>query len=99
MIHIAIVEDDFNERKAIINGIEFVKESEKIEISIDEFENPVLLLSSYKPIYDIVLMDIDMPKMNGFDASVELRKIDKTVLLIFVTNLAQYAIKGYEVDA
>ena len=99
MIHIAIVEDDFNERKAIINGIEFVKESEKIEISIDEFENPVLLLSSYKPIYDIVLMDIDMPKMNGFDASVELRKIDKTVLLIFVTNLAQYAIKGYEVEA
>jgi len=44
-------------------------------------------------------MDIDMPKMNGLDACQQLRKKDKTVLLIFITDLAQYAIKGYSVDS
>lgn len=40
-----------------------------------------------------------MPLINGFDASVELRKKDKKVVLIFITNLNQYAIKGYSVNA
>lgn len=37
--------------------------------------------------------------MNGMDAAVELRKRDKTVSIIFITNLVQYAQRGYEVDA
>jgi DNA-binding LytR/AlgR family response regulator len=44
-------------------------------------------------------MDIDMPHMNGMVAAEKLREIDPSVMLIFVTNLAQFAIKGYEVSA
>ena len=40
-----------------------------------------------------------MPNMNGLEASKKLREIDKTVCLIFITTLAQYAVKGYEVNA
>lgn len=47
----------------------------------------------------MVFMDIQMPKMNGIDGAVELRKLDKTVSIIFITNLVQFAQKGYEVDA
>ena len=36
---------------------------------------------------------------NGMDGAVELRKLDKTVSIIFITNLVQFAQKGYEVDA
>ena len=44
-------------------------------------------------------MDIQMPNMDGMSAAAELRRIDKTVSIVFITNLIQYAQKGYEVDA
>lgn len=40
-----------------------------------------------------------MPYMNGLEVSKKIREIDKTVVLIFVTNLSQYAVNGYEVEA
>ena len=48
---------------------------------------------------DIVFMDIDMPGRNGIEASWALRERNQSIVLLFVTNLAQYAIAGYEVDA
>ena len=45
-------------------------------------------------------MDSEFPTgMDGMEAARQLRRIDKTVLLIFVTNMAQLAIQGYEVEA
>lgn len=52
-----------------------------------------------KPAADLIFMDIDMPGMNGMEAAEALRERDEETLLIFVTNLAQYAVHGYAVDA
>lgn len=51
------------------------------------------------PRYDIVFMDIQLPDMDGMTASRRLRALDRDVILIFVTNMANYAVSGYEVDA
>ena len=48
---------------------------------------------------DIVLLDIEMDEVNGMDTARVLRKAGITSEIIFVTNMAQYAIKGYEVSA
>lgn len=48
---------------------------------------------------DLVLMDIDMPGINGMEAAEVFRTYDTETPLIFVTNLAQYAVRGYSVDA
>ena len=48
---------------------------------------------------DLVRMDIDMPGINGMEAAEILRTYDQATPLIFVTNLAQYAVRGYSVDA
>mgnify|MGYP004638535787 FL=1 len=48
---------------------------------------------------DLVLMDIDMPGINGMEAAEVFRTYDAETPLIFVTNLAQYAVRGYSVDA
>ena len=40
-----------------------------------------------------------MPKLNGMNAAELLRKSDKNVIIVFITNLKQYAIRGYSVDA
>lgn len=52
-----------------------------------------------RPKADLILMDIDMPGMSGMEAAELLRGYDDQTLLVFVTNLAQYAIRGYSVDA
>ncbi|SEA32057.1 two component transcriptional regulator, LytTR family [Lachnospiraceae bacterium NK3A20] len=49
--------------------------------------------------YDIVLLDIEMPRMNGMDAARRIREKDQKAVLAFITNMAQFAIHGYEVDA
>lgn len=49
--------------------------------------------------YDLVFMDINLPGINGMEAAQLLRVYNTSTPIIFVTNLAQYAIKGYEVDA
>ena len=51
------------------------------------------------PEADLIFMDIDMPGTNGLDGARAIRKFAERVPLVFVTNLAQYAIRGYEVDA
>ena len=48
---------------------------------------------------DLILMDIDLPGVNGMEAAQILRTYDAQTPLIFVTNLAQYAVRGYAVDA
>ena len=47
----------------------------------------------------LFFMDIKMPGYNGLEAAEILRQTDKNVPLVFITNLKQYAIHGYSVDA
>ena len=51
------------------------------------------------PAADLIFMDIEMPGINGMEAAEALRAYDAETPLIFVTNLAQYAVHGYVVDA
>ena len=53
---------------------------------VDAFNDPLLALSSFKQgIYDLALLDIKMPKMNGFELCGEIRKIDDKVKITFMT--------------
>lgn len=46
-----------------------------------------------------MFMDIDMPYLDGMSAARKLREADQSVCIIFVTNLARFAVQGYEVSA
>lgn len=49
--------------------------------------------------HDIVFLDIQMEKLDGLETARLLRRIGRESIIIFVTHMAQFAIKGYEVDA
>lgn len=48
---------------------------------------------------DLIFMDIELPGANGLDAAIALRERDRSTPIIFVTNLAQYAVRGYQAEA
>lgn len=56
-------------------------------------------LARYQPMFDLVILDIDMPGLNGVDIARRIRAMGDNVVLMFVTNMPQYALQGYAVDA
>lgn len=98
-VRIAIVEDEASARERIRECLEYVETDSDVRFTISEFSSGIAFLDSYKAEFDIVFMDIQMPGMTGVDCAHTLREKDPSVILIFVTNMAQFAISGYEVDA
>lgn len=99
MKKIAVVEDNKSSAEALISLIDEYKDKNNVSLSVVLFESAIPFLYNYKGDFDIVFMDINMPNLNGMEASHKLREIDKEVVLIFVTDMAQFAIEGYSVDA
>lgn len=99
MLRIAIVEDDDIAAKTLESFLSKYSDECGCEFGTVRFADAETFLTGYKSDYDIVFMDIELPVMNGMEASFKLRELDDNVTLIFVTNMAQYAVKGYEVQA
>jgi DNA-binding response OmpR family regulator len=56
-------------------------------IEVFTFNDPVVLLSEFKPnFYDLLLVDINMPHMNGFELSEKILAIDINVRVCFMSN-------------
>jgi len=54
--------------------------------AVDSYNDPIYALSSFKSgIYAIAILDIRMPGMNGFELSLELRKVDNKIKILFMT--------------
>lgn len=99
MLRIAIVEDSPKELELLQGCLDEYRVSRTLKMEYCVFGDAESFLEHYSADYDIVFMDIELPGMNGMDAAHRLRELDQKVALIFVTNMAQFAVKGYEVDA
>lgn len=99
-INVVLVEDDHIAATALCNYFERYSKQNSAVFNITRYDNAETFLDSYRhAVYSIVMMDIDLPGMSGLDAARQLRDKDDSVTLLFVTKMAQYAQKGYEVNA
>jgi DNA-binding response OmpR family regulator len=58
---------------------------------VDSFNDPILALNSYKSnFYDLVILDIKMPKMDGFELYTKMRENDPKVKICFFTAIAMF---------
>ena len=99
LVHIAVVEDECKDRDLILSYIERFAAENCEMIRATHFENAASFLSGYNPIYDIVFLDIQMPGLDGMKAAERLRQIDAVVPLVFITNMSNFAVRGYSVNA
>lgn len=99
MIKIAIVEDEDIYVSTLMQYLEEFEKSIGETLEITVYRDGDGIIADYKAQYDIILMDIGMRFVDGMTAAEEIREIDSEVIIIFITNMTQYAIRGYEVDA
>lgn len=98
MYQILIVEDDDDSAQTLAGCIERYGREFHLEFQVERLKTAVDFVRAQRS-YDLVFMDIDLPGINGMEAAELMRVHDPTTPLVFVTNLAQYAVRGYEVDA
>lgn len=99
MLNIAVVEDNDLDAQKLEEQLKRYAEANGLQLQISRFPDALKFISAFKSNYDIVFLDIEMPLMSGMEAARAIRKIDHNVTLVFITNLAQYAIEGYAVEA
>jgi DNA-binding LytR/AlgR family response regulator len=99
MLKIAVVDDEKEARDKMMEFLNRYADANKITFSVNCFENAISFLEGYKADYDIVFLDIQLPDYDGIETAKKIRKSDTCTIIIFVTNMANLAIKCYEVDA
>ena len=99
MLKIAVVEDQQEVRDELCRFIRKYAAENSLQVEAVPIEDGAAIAAHYEPGWDIIFMDVEMPGLDGFGAAEKIRAVDGDAVLVFVTNMAQYAIKGYEVDA
>lgn len=98
-MNVAIVDDMPQDAQLHVGYLKQFQAEYGISMQIQTFYSSVEFLETYDSQYDIIFLDIEMPGSDGLTAAREIRGRDDAVAIIFITNMAQYAIHGYEVNA
>ncbi len=99
MVRIAIVEDEEASVRQLREYLTIYQRESGNELRVSVFADGEEIVRHYQPNYDIILMDVQMRSMDGMTAAEVIRRQDPEVVILFITNMAQYAIRGYAVDA
>lgn len=98
---ISLCDDEPVQLKLLTHYIEEWKQLHNIPITIHTYKSSEDFLFHFAddPNVDILLLDIEMPGMNGMELAKHLRKTDDQIQMIFVTGKTEYVYEGYSVNA
>ena len=99
MIRIAVVEDDPQSSTQLCQYIEDYGRESGNTVSVITYTDGAQFMDSYRGQFDIILLDIVLPLLDGMTTASLVRKSNPEVIIMFITSMAQYAIQGYQVDA
>lgn len=99
MLRIAVVEVDKTYAAQLKEYLVRYGTEKNQKISVALFPDGEDIVTDYSAEFDIILMDVEMTFMDGMTTAERIREKDNEVVIIFITNMPQYAIQGYKVDA
>ena len=98
MYRIAIVEDEKNDAEKLNNSLKQYLEKNNISASIHNYSDGDEIIEE-ETNFDIILLDIEMKRMDGIQAAYKIRQKDEHVIIVFITRMINMALEGYSVDA
>ncbi|WP_242511174.1 LytR/AlgR family response regulator transcription factor [Pengzhenrongella frigida] len=99
VIRVGVVEDDPAATAQILAYLHRFETEHDVTFAVQTYPDGRDVVERYQSGFDIIFLDVEMPYIDGFEAARHIRTLDSEVVLVFITNMAQYAIKGYQVDA
>ncbi|MCD8384695.1 MAG: LytTR family DNA-binding domain-containing protein [Clostridiales bacterium] len=99
MLRVAVAEDEQSYREQTEHYLNRYAETRSQPLEVVFFSSGVELLQSEDRGFDIMLLDIKMPDMDGMKVAELIRRYDEQVVIMFITQMAQFAIDGYSVGA
>lgn len=98
-MYIAIIEDNIQELKNLTDCLHNYFMKKEMDYHIESYTNSTQLIHRIDR-FDLIFLDIQLPNdKNGVEIGISLRKKNKDVKLIFVTNYSEYLIEGYKAHA
>jgi len=102
MLRIAICDDDIKELENTYKMVsDFAEERQEIDFYIRRFQSAYDMFECIDTgiAFNIYILDIIMPLMNGIDVGAKIREKDENAIIIYLTSSTDYAIKSYSVFA
>lgn len=100
-LSIAVCDDNETDAQYITGMVNAWAMQERISVSIRTFPSAEAFLFHYSENkdYDILLLDVEMGKLNGIDLAKQIRMQNSSVQIVFITGYPDFIAEGYEVSA
>lgn len=99
MIKIAMVDDERDTLNYLKQKVSQISSELQIDVKIEEFQDGNLLLQKYQENeFHVVLLDLEMPEIDGLSLAKILRSYDSGFVLIFITNRSDLVFQSFEYD-
>ncbi len=97
-LHLAICDDEARIMSLIANAIEGAFSQKGIDVTMEQFSNPLELKKRITQTeFDLLFLDIDMPKLDGIRLAQLLRQQQKTLDIIFVSSREDRVFEAFNV--
>ena len=96
---IAICDDSASDRDLLLKYCEISDIVDNMEFHLFSSGKELLNSSMDGKVYDIVFLDVGMSELDGIETGKLLRRLDKNVIIIFVTSYPEFALDAFECEA
>ena len=97
-MRLAVCDDEQHIINEVTNIMSAYIDEKKLDYSVKAFLNPIDLLNYKEPI-DILFLDVEMPKISGFDLARELNSKYKNIRILFITGHKERIHEAFKVKA